>query len=246
MTATARLALARSALAQAHRAAGLARGSLASQSPHGAFSLGIPLLDAQLDGGFARGALYALSGSPGSGRASLALSWLASATRDAREPVAFIDGADALDPCALDPSLRRGLLWIRARSALEVLACAEQLLDAGGFAMVCLYLVDAQFENKRMNSNDPPARTVGPGHWARVAQRAAASRTVALSVLDEDDPRAPGPLARASLHARRAPARWGRDALLDGAEVELWITRNRRGPSTGHPASAERVVLRAP
>ena len=116
--------------------------------------------------------------------------------------------------------------------------------------MVCLYLVDARLENKRNDSMKVPPRAVGPGHWTRVAQRAAASRTVALSVLDQDDPRAPGALARASLCARRADARWGRAALLDGAEVELWVTRNRRGPSTGQPpvdpAGRVRVELLAP
>jgi hypothetical protein len=226
MTAASRVEQARLALAEAHRAAGLARRPAEHRSTvDRVLPTGLEAIDEALGGGLARGALYALSGEPGSGRASLALAWLWRATALAREPVAFIDGADALDPESVQEPLRRRMLWVRARSDLEALSCAEQVLDAGGFAMVCLYLVGAA---RAARGGTTPAR-VGSGHWTRLLQRAEASRAVVLCVGDREDPRAPGGLARASLVARRRSSRWGRSDVLDGLEVALSIDRNRRG-----------------
>ncbi len=130
-TDAARIDLARRALDEAHRAAGLARKPVERQDA--LISTGIDSLDEALGGGLARGSLYALAGEPGSGRASVAIEWLLRASLSAREPVAFIDGADALDPDSVPELLRPRMLWVRARSALEALSCAEQVLDAGGF-----------------------------------------------------------------------------------------------------------------
>lgn len=237
-TDAARIDLARRALDEAHRAAGLARKPIDPRER--LVSTGIVSLDEALGGGFARGSLYTLAGEPGSGRASLALEWLARASLSAREPVAFIDGADALDPDSVPEILRPRMLWVRARSALEALACGEQVLDAGGFAMVCLYLVGAA--RARPSSGE---RLVGPGHWTRVVQRAEAANTLALAVCDADDPRAPGSLARGSIVAERAEPRWDRGSVLDGMDVSVSLARNRRGALVTHAqARAQRVALR--
>lgn len=235
-TDAARIDLARRALDEAHRAAGLVRKPVDPRER--VISTGISTLDEALGGGFARGALYALSGEPGSGRASLALGWLTRATLSAREPVAFIDGADALDPESVPEILRPRMLWVRARSALEAVSCAEQALDAGGFAMVCVYLVGAA--SARASTGE---RVVGPGHWTRVVQRAEAAKTLALAVCDGDDPRAPGSLARASIVASRSAPRWDRGSVLDGVDVAVSLSRNRRGSLVTH-ARAEHVALR--
>lgn len=225
-TDAARIDLARRALEEATRAAGLARKP--AERVERTVPTGIDSLDQSLGGGFARGALYALSGEPGSGRASLALEWLLRATERAREPVAFIDGADALDAEGVPEALRERLLWVRARSAFEALSCAEHVIDAGGFAMVCLYLVHAKV------TRGEHERPIGAGHWTRIVQRAEASQCVALAVTDLDDPRGPGSLTRATLHARRGVAQWDRGSVLDGVEVELSLSRNRRGSLVTH------------
>lgn len=231
MNRAARIDQARLALAEAHRAAGLARKPIERSPREALVSTGVSAIDAALGGGLARGALYALGGEPGSGRASLALSWLSRATLLSREPVAFVDGADALDPESVPEVLRPRMLWVRARSALEATACAEQVLDAGGFAMVCVYLVGAASAHESRAPKEDPSRAprqIGPGHWARIVQRAESARAIAIAVIDRDDPRGPGPLARAAFVATRGAPRWGRSDVLDAANIELGLARNRQ------------------
>jgi len=76
-------------------------------------STGLPALDA-LTGGLPRGAITDLFGPPSSGRTSLLLAALATAT--AREEVcALVDSSDALDPASAASAgadLDR-LLWVR-------------------------------------------------------------------------------------------------------------------------------------
>jgi len=77
-------------------------------------SSGIAELDAVLEGGFPRGSIVELCGSPSSGRTSLALSLLAQAT-GGQEACAFVDVSDCLDPYSLAAAgvdLER-LLWVR-------------------------------------------------------------------------------------------------------------------------------------
>src|SRR5262245_57013539 len=62
---------------------------------------GIPSVDALLVGGLPRGRLVEITGPPSSGRTSLALALLASATR-ASEVAAVVDAADAFDPASAD------------------------------------------------------------------------------------------------------------------------------------------------
>jgi recombination protein RecA len=75
---------------------------------------GIAELDAVLGGGFPRGSLVEVCGSPSSGRTSLAFSLLAQTT-ERQEACAFVDVSDSLDPISLAAAgveLPR-LLWIR-------------------------------------------------------------------------------------------------------------------------------------
>ena len=166
-----RIEHARRALSEAHRATGLPQ-TLPVESVRAVISTGISQLDEVLGGGFARGSLYAIAGEASSGRMSLSLSWLREVAEQSKQPVAFIDGADALDTSGLHPVLRARMLWVRARSAMEAIECAEQALDTGGFAMVCLYLVEAP------ESREHP---VQPSHWGRVLRRAEASQSIALA-----------------------------------------------------------------
>ena len=80
-------------------------------------------------------------------------------------------------------------------------------------------------------------RLVGAGHWTRIVQRAEAAKSLALAVCDGDDPRAPGPLARAAMTMKRGAPRWDRGSVLDGVDVELSLARNRRGTLVTHASS---------
>jgi hypothetical protein len=71
-----------------------------------------------LGGGLPLGGITEITGAPGSGRTTLALSALAGITRQG-ESCAYVDASDALDPvsaAALGIDLRR-LLWVRAGEA---------------------------------------------------------------------------------------------------------------------------------
>src|SRR5579872_9679 len=113
-------------------------------------SSGIPALDA-LTGGLPRGCLTEICGPASSGRTTVLLSALASATQ-AGEFCAVVDANDALDPqsiAAARVDLDR-LLWVRCgdnalteNQALEkLLRATDLLLESGGFGMIALDLGD--------------------------------------------------------------------------------------------------------
>ena len=79
---------------------------------------GVPEVDTMLGGGLPLGGITEMTGAPGSGRTTLALSALAGITRHG-DSCAYVDVSDALDPvsaAALGINLRY-LLWVRAGEA---------------------------------------------------------------------------------------------------------------------------------
>ena len=55
--------------------------------------------------------------------------------------MALIDGRDSFDPCALDNSILRQLLWVRCTKALEAIKAADLLLRDGNFPLVIVDLI---------------------------------------------------------------------------------------------------------
>ena len=55
--------------------------------------------------------------------------------------MALIDGRDSFDPCTLDNSSLRHLLWVRCAKALEAVKAADLLLRDGNFPLVIVDLV---------------------------------------------------------------------------------------------------------
>ncbi len=148
-------------------------------------STGIDEADALLDGGLPVGAITEILGPASSGRTTLALSFIAQRTAEARI-CAWIDTQDALDPesaAANGVSLRQ-LLWVRCRDAGtdkagrnrppirpwsrldQALRATDLLLQTGGFAAIVLDLADIAPEH----ANRIPLAT-----WFRYRQ--AADRT---------------------------------------------------------------------
>jgi hypothetical protein len=98
-----------------------------------------------------------------------------------------------------------------------MLRSAERLLEARGFALVLLDLVEAR------------VGAVPGSAWPRLVRAAAASRT-SLVVLGAQ--RLAGAFAAQSLELDPARARFsGTPVLLEGLEGRLLLVRNRLGPA---------------
>jgi hypothetical protein len=184
---------------------------------------GLPEVDHALGGGFPRGGLGEIAGPTGSGRTSLALALLAAATR-AGECAAVVDACDAFDPPSAGAAgvVLERLLWVRAsgrgpEATRTALRSVERLLEARGFTLVLLDLVEAR------------GGTVPGSVWSRLVRAAAASRT-SLVVLAAQ--RLAGTFAAQSVELDPARARFsGTPALLEGLDGRLHLVRNRLGPA---------------
>src|ERR1035441_6519257 len=113
---------------------------------------GLAEVDAALGGGLPLGAITELTGSPSSGRTTLALAVLAEVTRQG-ESCAYVDVSDALNPvsaAALGVDLQR-LLWVRTgRTRLDhALRATYLLLNTGGFRALVLDMGDVPPEQAR-------------------------------------------------------------------------------------------------
>src|SRR5690349_21774908 len=95
-------------------------------------------------GGLPRGCLTEIFGPASSGRTSLLVSILASAT-GRQEVCALVDAEDAFDPvsaAAAGVRLER-LLWVRsAHNTEHALKAADLLIQGGGFGLVAMDLGD--------------------------------------------------------------------------------------------------------
>jgi recombination protein RecA len=137
---------------------------------------GIPEIDA-LAGGFPRGALTEICGSPCSGRTTVLLSALASRTAEA-EVCALIDARDSFDPRSAEAAgveLQR-LLWVRCRNIDQSLRAADLLIQGGGFGFIALDLSDVAPET---------VRQVPLNAWFRF-RRAVEDTSTVLLVLEQE------------------------------------------------------------
>ena len=202
----------------------LRRGPAAEES-RPPLATGLADLDARLGGGLAPGRISELCGPASSGRTALALALLARAT-GAGAAVAAVDPGDAFHPAsaaATGVALER-VLWARPPDPAAALRCCERLLQTGGFAAVWL---DAG-RSARAWSALPAAA------WQRLDRAAAATGTALLVGAPQ---RLAGPRADLALELRARRARFeGQPRLFEGLELEVAVSRARRGP-TGTPAA---------
>ena len=194
---------------------------LATASPGGRTRESLPTrvdaLDRLLSGGLPRGGLVELTGRRSSGRFSIGLSSLASAT-SAGESAALVDLGGHLDPQSAEEAgvdLTR-LLWVRPSKLKEAVASAEMLLSAG-FPLV---VVDLGLPPVR-------GRYVPDAAWVRLT-RAARDRRAALLLLSPY--RVSGIAAGAAVAADGARAIWrgaGRSPrLLEGVASRLSLQKD--------------------
>jgi len=196
----------------------LRRGGLSAE-PLPRFPTGLDAIDRLLGGGLPRGRLSEVSGSPTSGRTSLALSLLARTTR-AGEVCAVVDVADGFDPGAADSAgvVLERVLWARAPDLQTGLRGAERVLEAEGFGLVIL------------NRAGGGLRAAASA-WTRLARTAAGTHS-ALVVLGLE--RNVGTAAEIALEMQATRAHFtGTPPLLESLETEARLLRHRSAPTTG-------------
>jgi hypothetical protein len=101
---------------------------------------GVPAIDAALGGGLPRGRLTELVSAAPSGGGELVFGALLAGTRASRQRIALIDAADGFSPHHHRADLLRHLVWVRARSLAEAMACADVLARDGNYAVLALDL----------------------------------------------------------------------------------------------------------
>ncbi|HET7452070.1 MAG TPA: hypothetical protein VFL12_04975 [Thermoanaerobaculia bacterium] len=195
---------------------------------------GIDGLDRLLAGGLARGKLVEVVGRRSSGRMSLALSALASATA-AGEDTVLIDLGDALDPqaaAAADVDLRR-VLWVRPRRVRDAVYAAEAVI-AAGFPLVVADL-----------GTPPVGPRVPDAAWVRLSRSA---RAHAAALLVASPYPVAGSAADAVLLLSRDGALWtGKGAsprVLAGVDAR-WTVEKRRGEKPGRQAHSRFAAAEA-
>jgi recombination protein RecA len=190
---------------------------------------GCPEVDAALGGGVRRGHLSEVIGPRSAGRSAVFVS-LAVAAVARGEVVALIDTHDRFDPISAQAAgldLAR-LLWIReSGNADRALKAMNLVLQAGGFGVVALDLVDV---------SAPALRQFPHTTWMRIARVIEGSVTVAVLLASEHVARSPGgvtiALDRSSTHANQTNDEWAgataRDRRLRGLTVRPRIVSARR------------------
>jgi hypothetical protein len=174
---------------------------------------GVAAIDAALGGGLRRGHLSEITGPRSSGRTTVLCDALAAAAARG-ELTAVVDVTDRFDPVSAEAAgvdLSQ-LLWVRDAGDLgRALKAMNLILQAGGFGIVALDLVDA-----------PPReiRQVPYTTWIRLARTIEGSQTVALLVGAERTARSPGGVTIAlDPPSGRWSGRSDRSRLLHGVEL---------------------------
>jgi recA bacterial DNA recombination protein len=182
----------------------------------------VAALDRLLAGGLPRGGFVEVSGRRSSGRFSIGVATLASATSNG-EAAALVDLGGHLDPQSAEEAgvdLTR-LLWVRPAKLKDAVASAEMTL-AAGFPLVVLDLGLAPVRG----------RIVPDAAWVRL-ERAARQRSAALLLLAPY--RISGVAAEAVLAADAVRPIWrgaaGAPRLLAGVTSRLTLQKDARARS---------------
>lgn len=229
----------------------LRRGiALSPSGPGGAaqrLPSGLPGIDALTGGGLPAARLCEITGPASSGRTSVALAWLAGATRERGEIAAVVDPADAFDPASAEEAgvdLDR-VLWARPAGWREALRATERLLETDGIPSAVLDLghlgdPSGHGPGRRRPSPGPrrPRRplpdapgSIPPAAWIRLARLATSTRTTLLVLTGR---RLTGAQAELVLELRAPRPRFtGSPPLLEGIDLRAVLARQRGGP--GHP-----------
>ncbi|MDX2150021.1 MAG: hypothetical protein SFV54_04750 [Bryobacteraceae bacterium] len=165
-------------------------------------------------GGLPEGAITEVFGAPSSGRTSLGLGLLASATQQGKV-CAWIDIDDRFSPAAAEESGTRlnNVVWVRCRgNAGHGFKAADLLLHGGGFGLIVMDLCDVP---RRV------LQAVPLSYWYRFRRAVESTPTSFLVLSAEPQARSTATLL---VETRRAGARFAgkpRFELLRSMDVEL-------------------------
>lgn len=189
--------------------------SLAQRQRHQHLPTTIGPFDDLLGGGLPRGKMVELIGRRSTGRFSIAMAALASAT-SMGEAAVFVDLGDGFDPqsAAADGIDLRRLLWVRPKKLKEAVMAVE-LISAAGFQLVVL---DA-------GRHTVPGR-VPDSSWVRLARTAEAQGTALL--ISTPYPLT-GTASEATLYAHAGTGQWDGDPIcvLCGIDLDLTLEKHR-------------------
>jgi recombination protein RecA len=183
-----------------------------------------------LTGGFPRGSLTEIYGSPCSGRTSLLISALASRTATS-EVCALVDAHDAFDPNSAEAAgvKLKHLLWVRCRNVDQALRSTDLLIQGGGFGLIALDFGDTPA---------PMVRYVPLQVWFRFRRAVESTPTILVVLAQESNAKTCASLV---LQLRMQEARWSHTSgmtkhillphspgcLLDGSKSYAEMIRSR-------------------
>jgi hypothetical protein len=208
----------RERLDRRHREATAAAFTLGEES---VVATGFPELDRILGGGFRRGTIATLEGTPSSGRSALAARLLAAATR---RGLAALIGVELFPPALAAAGVRlERLLVVPAREPLAVARAADIVLRSHAFTVVAIPAL-------------PSGRGTGAATWTRLASLA--HRANALLVALGDDASAElRYFASIRLETALERVRWngpaGHLGELAGYDVRATVRKHKRAAPTG-------------
>ena len=192
---------------------------------------GVEVLDAHLRSGMPRGHLSEIVGPQSSGRTSLTLQLMTAATREG-ELVALVDTFDRLDVASLvaaGADLSR-VLWVRGQAVSKSADLVERAIDralkafnlvlqAGGFGLVALDLVDAP----RVAVQRLPFTT-----WMRVQRAVEGSDTACVLMASEPVSRSAGGVTLALTGRTTWAGASDRSRRMAGSDVDVRVVSPRR------------------
>jgi len=183
-------------------------------------SSGIHPFDLQT-GGLPRGAITEISGQPSSGKTSMLLSILASAT-NREEFCVLVDGTDTFCPeSGADAGIHlQRLLWVRCNNLDQTLKVTDLLLQGGGFGVVALDL------------SDLPGENVSLATWFRFQRSIENTSTILVILSPEGVAKTCASLAiHMESHVSAPELGPTFTTLFETRDVTAQILRNRQSPS---------------
>jgi len=195
-------------------------------------STGISTLDSTLSGGLPLGKIVEVSGPPGAGRSTLALSvGLRSLAQG--HAIAWIESRPAFWPLqAIEAGVPLDRLLVLRVPPAERLRALQLLLASSGAVKVAI--VDFAQPPEALPKRRFPSDEIQPFQLARLHRLAERSSTLLL-LLTERPPEAAslGPMVDIRLHLRLPRAESVSGASIFDRRLEVAVLRHKQGPSQG-------------